>query len=424
MATMQRPYKNIDEYIGLFPPEVQRILQQLRETIQEAAPEAAEAISYGIPTFKLNGNLVHFAAYKKHIGFYPTPSAIAAFTKELSLYKQSKGAVQFPINQPIPFYLVSKMVEYKVNETRLSFPVKKEYARCVDLLRCTGILTHLPKSGSFGVIGIDGEEYPIPTQEQIEELFALQSELVSRKVPQGFDHLELTPIAMPAPLLIKRMKAAILRHSAEGKIYRTWRSPYDLLNPVHVDTEKTVWLWDTLGQALDTEQLVYFPQEYSSNHRGQSKWEVVHNGRICAAPGWSVGLVESLPMIPQQGQGKTLAGRRQLETGSSPRDYLRTLQTETYQGETGKTLEDFIIEFIARLEATGEVSHDRHDDNALWLLGQYVKYVEQVKSDLVPTEWWHRDYGRVRLDAHRPGNKLCTSSWGVSTTVRLGKLIG
>jgi len=367
---------------------------------------------------------VHFAAYKKHIGFYPTPSAIAAFTKELSPYKQPRGAIQFPIDQPIPFHLVSRMVECRVNETRLPFPVKKEVARCVDVLKRTGILTHLPKSGSFGVVGIDAQEYPIPTQEQVEELFAHQSELVRRKVPQGFVHLELTPIAMPAPLLIERMKVAILRHSAEGKIYQTRRSPSDLLNPVHADTEKTAWLWETLGQALDTEQLVYFPVDYASNHGGQSKWEVIHNGRICAVPGWSVGLVENLPMMPQEGQGKTLAGRRQLETGSSPRDYLRILQTEAYQGETGKTLEDFIIEFLVRLETTGEVSHDRHDENALWLLGQYVKYVEQVKSDLVPTGWWHRDYGRVRLDAHRPGNKLCTSSWGGSTTVRLIKFIG
>ncbi|MCX5971846.1 MAG: hypothetical protein NTV14_10175, partial [Coprothermobacterota bacterium] len=117
-------------------------------------------------------------------------------------------------------------------------------------------------------------------------------------------------------------------------------------------------------------------------------------------------------------------GRRQLEIGSSPRDYLRILQTEAYHGETGKTFEDFVIGFLTRLETTHEVSNDRHDHNALWFLGQYVKYVEQVKSDLVPTGWWHREFGRVRLDAHRPGNRLCTSSWGGSSTVRLNGLIG
>jgi len=93
------------------------------------------------------------------------------------------------------------------------------------LIKPTGILTLLPKSESIGVIGIDGKEYPIPTQEQVVELFAHNRELVGRKVLQGFDRLELTPMAMPAPLLIDRMKAAILKHAAEGKIYQTRRSP-------------------------------------------------------------------------------------------------------------------------------------------------------------------------------------------------------
>jgi hypothetical protein len=301
------------------------------------------------------------------------------------------------------------------------FPVEREYARCVTALNRTGILTLLPKSESIGVIGIDGKEYPIPTQEQVVELFAHNRELVGRKVPQGFDRLELTPMAMTTPLLIDRMKAAILKHAAEGKIYQTRRSPSDPLIPVRVNTEKHVWIWDTLRQALDTDELVYFPQEYSSNHRGQTKLEVVNNGRICAVPGWSVGLVESLPIMPQQGRGKTLGGRRQLEIGSSPRDYLRTLQTQAYQGETGKTLEDFITKFLTHLETTNEVSNDRYDNNALWFLGQYVKYVKHVKSDLVPTGWWHRDFGRARLDTHRPGNRLCTRSWGGSSTVRLLK---
>jgi hypothetical protein len=296
------------------------------------------------------------------------------------------------------------------------FPVEREYARCVTALNRTGILTLLPKSESIGVIGIDGKEYPIPTQEQVVELFAHNRELVGRKVPQGFDRLELTPTAIPTPLLIDRMKAAIIKHAAEGKIYQTRRSTSDPLIPVRVNTEKQVWIWDTLRQVLDTDELVYFPQEYSSNHRGQTKLEAVNNGRICAVPGWSVGLVESLPIMPQQGQGETLGGRRQLEIGSSPRDYLRTLQTQAYQAETGKTLEDFITKFLTHLETTHEVSNDVNDNNALWCLGQYLKV---PYAELVPTGRWVRGVGRVRLDSHRTGNRLCTSSWGGATTVRL-----
>ena len=298
------------------------------------------------------------------------------------------------------------------------FPVERKYARCVAALNCTGILTLLPKSESIGVIGNDGKEYQIPTQEQVVELFEANRELVGRKVAQGFDRLELTPMAMSTPLLVDRMKAAILKHAAEGKIFQTRRSPSDPLIPVRVNTEKHVWIWDTLRQALDSDEIVYFPQEYSSNHRGQTKTEVVKDGRVCAVPGWSVGLVESYPFLPQQGRGKTLGGRRQLETGSSPREYLQTLQTEAYHGETGKTLEDFVTKFLTHLEATNEVSNDRYDDNALWCLGQYVK-VEY--ADLVPTGWWHRVFGRARLDMHRTGNRLCTRSWGGSSTVRLLK---
>ena len=108
--------KTIDEYIAMFPKDVQKILENLRQVIRETAPTADETIDYGIPTFKLNGNLVHFAAFKNHIGFYPTPSGIEAFKKELSHYKQSKGTVQFPLDKPIPFDLVKKIVEFRVKE--------------------------------------------------------------------------------------------------------------------------------------------------------------------------------------------------------------------------------------------------------------------------------------------------------------------
>src|SRR3989337_2972287 len=107
------------------------------------------------------------------------------------------------------------------------FPLEKEYARTITALNRTGILTLLPRSENLGVIGIDGKEYPIPTQEQVVELFDHNRELVGRKVPQGFDRLESTPMAMPTPLLIDRMKAAILKHAAEGKIYQTRRYPSD-----------------------------------------------------------------------------------------------------------------------------------------------------------------------------------------------------
>lgn len=112
-----KKFKTMDEYINTFPKNVQIILEKMRQTMQQAAPEAIEAISYQMPTFKLNGkNLVYFAAWKNHIGLYPTPSGIEAFKKELSPYKMSKGSIQFPINEPIPYDLVIKIVKYRVKE--------------------------------------------------------------------------------------------------------------------------------------------------------------------------------------------------------------------------------------------------------------------------------------------------------------------
>jgi uncharacterized protein YdhG (YjbR/CyaY superfamily) len=107
----------IDDYIASFPKNVRVLLEKLRETIQGTASGAVEAIRYGIPTFQLNEkNLVHFAAFKNHIGLYPTPSAIATFKKELSGYKQAKGSVQFPLNEPIPFSLIKKIVLFRIKE--------------------------------------------------------------------------------------------------------------------------------------------------------------------------------------------------------------------------------------------------------------------------------------------------------------------
>lgn len=108
--------QNIDEYIQQFSEDVQEKLQALRQTIQENAPKATEKISYAMPTFAQEGNLVHFAAYKNHIGFYPTPSGIEAFQEELSPYESSKGAVQFPIDQPLPLALIGRIVQYRVEE--------------------------------------------------------------------------------------------------------------------------------------------------------------------------------------------------------------------------------------------------------------------------------------------------------------------
>ena len=126
MKTERGSPRTIDEYIAGFPRDVQKILQQVRGTIRKAAPEAEETIKYQIPTFVLNGNLVHFGGFEKHIGFYPTPSGIAAFKNELAAYDGAKGSVQFPLDRPIPFSLIEKIVKFRVKEAREKATARKK----------------------------------------------------------------------------------------------------------------------------------------------------------------------------------------------------------------------------------------------------------------------------------------------------------
>lgn len=116
MESQKGSFSSIDEYIAAFPEDIQAILQALRATIHAAAPDAEERISYQMPAFALHGNLVYFAAFKNHIGFYPTSSGTAAFQQELSAYQGSKGAVRFPIGQPLPLDLITRIVQFRVAE--------------------------------------------------------------------------------------------------------------------------------------------------------------------------------------------------------------------------------------------------------------------------------------------------------------------
>ena len=127
-STSETTPQDIDEYIASFPKDIQEILEKLRTTIRKAAPDAEEIINYQIPTFTLKGNLVHFAAFKKHIGFYPTPTGIELFKKELSAYEGAKGSVRFPLDKPNPFDLISKIVRFRVKENleRAEAKVKKK----------------------------------------------------------------------------------------------------------------------------------------------------------------------------------------------------------------------------------------------------------------------------------------------------------
>ena len=125
MKTKQTAPKNMDEYIAGFPNDVQKILEKIRMTVRKAVPDAEETISYQMPTFTLKGNyLVYFAAFKKHIGLYPAPTGNAEFKEKLSVYAAGKGTVKFPLDKPIPFDLISKIVKFRAKKNLASAAAK------------------------------------------------------------------------------------------------------------------------------------------------------------------------------------------------------------------------------------------------------------------------------------------------------------
>ena len=129
---MKKTFKNIDEYIGIQTPEVQILLEQMRQTIKNVAPEAEELISYNMPAFKYHGMLVYFAAYKNHIGFYATPTGHSEFKEELSIYKQGKGSVQFPLNQVLPLELISRIVKFRMEENLKKVQLKNNKSKTTE----------------------------------------------------------------------------------------------------------------------------------------------------------------------------------------------------------------------------------------------------------------------------------------------------
>ena len=298
-----------------------------------------------------------------------------------------------------------------------------QYTQITSALIQAGIITPLPGSGLQGVVGIDGMEYPPTSFTQIQGLFVRSKVLIEQKISQGFTQLFLTPLAMPIPTLIERVSAAISSHAQAGTVFRSNSDRSGVDTPTQVNPKEPVWMWERVRQVLDTNRVVYFPQVYTpQGHQGMSKEEAMHNKRICAFPGWSVGLIEPLTILPQPGKGRLIGDRQQLDCGSSPREYRQALSAPVFRGESGWTLEDFLTYFITRLELTHQVSHDRADDNALWLLGQYLPDLEKTPN-LVPAAYWSSLVGKkLYLTTHRTGNHF--SMCGARTIVRLADLTG
>jgi len=291
--------------------------------------------------------------------------------------------------------------------------VEGGYGTCIGVLEAAGLL--VPMAEGTGVAGLDGEEYPAPTPDRVLDLLERNAELVQLKADQGFTRLLLTPMAASVQALVDGVGTAL--RAREGSLLRTRANPGDPDVPAGLTRKVPVWVWERVRAALDSPQVVYLPTSYGADHGGLMKDRIVRDPRHCAVPGWSVGLVEDTPMIPGRGQGRAVGGRVQLEAGLPPKDYLEAMTDPAYGGETGFTLEDALTLFLVHLEATGEVSHDRSDGNALWCLGSYLPSLME-RALLVPTISWQSGRGkRLYIGTHRTANRA--PFIGPRTVVRL-----
>ncbi len=278
--------------------------------------------------------------------------------------------------------------------------LKEQYELQRNILFRTTVVGQLLGRDELGFVGIDGKEYPIPSYGEIEKLVKEREGLLTQKAGQGFVKLILVPIGMRLGVLIEKYKQSLLTHLREGALFATKKTLDDPDEPIDLDGDKPVWVWDGFVEADANDMLFYYPQQYSpQSHGGKTKHELLAGGKA-----WNVLLIEYLPNIPRGGAGETINGRKQLEAGRSPREYLKMIQTDPmYANEQGFCIEDQLIYAITHLEETNQIMNDwEGNGSSAYQLGAYM-----VDGDSVPVVSYGRGYTRagiVRLgvDFHGP----------------------
>ncbi|MEK7540845.1 MAG: AAA family ATPase [Patescibacteria group bacterium] len=312
-----------------------------------------------------------------------------------------------------------KLVE---SSAELESSLQEQYERQVEVLEKAGLLRKL-ESGQLGIEGIDGKEYAIPTQAEIVERIEAKKELVERKQEQGFTKLLLVPFGMKLDDLIEAYKQRILDHSQRGKLFATKKDSGDPPTPLELNESQPLWKWDGYNNADATGELVYNPKEFSKNHKGKTKQEILEK-----QGGWQVLLIEDMSNIPREGGAKTKGGRTQIDTGGSsikkyikrgenipsPAEYLKALNKEpAYNGESGMTPEEHIIYAITHLKETDEVVDDWQGNGSIsYQIGAYFP-----SSGSAPHAYWDRGNRRASIVRNDPDyrNDYC----GVRPAVRL-----
>ncbi len=283
--------------------------------------------------------------------------------------------------------------------------LREQWESQVKILNETGILEILPEAQELGIIGIDGREHPVPDfQEIMSRISPEQMEVLEKKNEQGFNKMVLVPFAVPLDILIDRYKKLLIEKDAEGSLSSTDGSKLNL------DRDQPIYVWDKYTGADASGELVYFPNTFDQqNHGGKTKNTLIQEGKS-----WQFELLEENINIPAKGQGEILDGRKQLEAGQSPNQYLKELQIDPqYQNEVGLTPEAWLVLAITQLkENHGQIDDYQGQGKINFLTGAYFP-----GSDSVPRARWSRDGRRAFLDRSVPSGSL--SSIGCRSSVEI-----
>lgn len=283
---------------------------------------------------------------------------------------------------------------------------EKEYDRQTQTLNRLGLLDILPESGEMGLVGLDGREYPLPKKEAIELEIRKNKEVYEKKIEQGFGELLITPFGMPLNRLIDALQQRILSHYKEGKLLAAKAKPSDPDEPLNLNQNQPLWVWDEWRGSDENGQCVYYPKSFGkNNHQGKTKQEILDTQREKSSPlaGWNISLIESNPVIPRQGKGKTIGGRKQLEANKSPEEYLELFRTDPqYAKEQGLTIEDWITLFIKHLEETNQVIDDFQGKGSIsYLNGSFLS-----SPRLVARGYWYRGGAQASLVGSNPDDRF------------------
>jgi hypothetical protein len=329
--------------------------------------------------------------------------------------------------------------------------IKEQYEKQKEILEKTGILQTL-KSGEKGIVGIDGEEYPIPTYEEIQERVEKNKEMLALKTEQGFTELLITPFGMSFDSLREKAIDVVWEHHKSGKFFSavkspdgsfkrgfdSKKSPNDPDVPLDVKDKRSdldLWKWDNYRGTDKNGMLVYEPKRFDKiNHGGKTKQEILERDNS----GWQVAFIEDLPLLPAKGEAKSIGPkgkeRRQLAVGNSPEQYLKLLDPKTrYRGESGMTHEDWLAYVVSHLEKTNQMidtdpsrvrwGEDGEIDGTIysWNLGSYLPEGQEDLGDfsLVPYGYWGWGCRSRQLRSHWSESDSRFRDGGTRTKVKI-----